>query len=281
MNNTEATKFFLLFNLAIADKKIAPKEYEVLNKYSKLFDEAIQREDIDFKNLMNLPKEEKSQFYVELVEMMCCDGHIAKEELILCGMIGEVMGADAASCIKLAEESIKNESTLRTKIAQGFLSFVNEYDSNVNRPIAFINDFFHSDTIDKEINRIRILMFGSNEKVSLNENQIIELFNQTFESLGLPGTFNSKNFNFYIDSYSKVKKMSNNVIQSIDNNKYDYAILGSKPHMMVNGFSGSWRESDALVSTIGKNNIFENHKGYTKSFLKRTITKIGVNMGAR
>ena len=279
MNNTEATKFFLLFNLAIADKKIAPKEYEVLNKYSKLFDNKIQREDIDFKNLMSLPEEEKSQFYVELVEMMCCDGHVSKEELILCGMIGEVMGANADSCIRLAEESIKNESALRTKIAQGFLSFVNEYDSNVNRPIAFINDFFQRDSVEKKISKMRILIFGSNEKVSLNENQIVELFNETFESLDLPGTFNSKNFNFYIDTYAKVKKISNNVVQSIDKNEYDYAILGSKPHMLVNGFSGSWKKSELMIEKIGGKNIFENHNGFTKSFLKKTITKIGVNMG--
>ncbi len=35
MESTRATKFYLLFNLAVADKKIDPKEYELLNKYYK------------------------------------------------------------------------------------------------------------------------------------------------------------------------------------------------------------------------------------------------------
>lgn len=276
---SEATKFFLLFNLAIADKRIDPKEYEILNKYSKFFDEQIDRSDIDFKELYNLPTEEKSKFYIELVEMMSCDGKISREELILCGMIGQVMGSDIESCIELARHSIQDENNLKTNIAKGFLAFVQEYDSNVNRPIAFINDFFQRDTIDQSIGKIRILIFGSNENISLNDQDIISLFNSIFESLGLPGTFTKKNFKMYIDTYSKVKKISNDVIQSINKSEYDYAILGSKPHMLVNGFSGSWKESEALKNAIDSKNIFENHKGFTKSFLKNTITEIALRLG--
>lgn len=280
MNKAEATKFFLLFNLAIADKKIDPKEYELLSRYSKNTSISdIKREDIDYNSLISLSKEQKAQFYIELVDMMCCDSVVSKEELVLCGMIGEVMGADPEKCRDMAELAIKNQIKLKDKIAKGFISFAEEYDHTVNKPIKFINDFFKTDDINKKMKNLKILIFGSNENLRINNNEIIDLFNKTFISLNLPDDFNSKNFKFYIDKYSKIKKISNNVINSIQNNEFDYAIIGSKPHKMTNGFSGSWKESSILVKQINKNHIFENHQGFSKSYLKKVITQIGVNLG--
>lgn len=279
MESTRATKFYLLFNLAVADKKIDPKEYELLNKYYKdMSIEDINPEDIDFNSLVNLQKDEKSAFYLELVDMMTCDGHVDREELILCGMIGELMGIDPQSCIDLADELLSKESDLKIKIAKSFLAFVNEYDSNIHKPIKFINDFFKHEDIESQIKHMKILIFGSNEKISLNEAQIIDLFNKTFKNLQLPGTFNARNFTFYLDTYAKVKKMSRNVISSIHHNSFDYAIIGSKPHYISDGFKGAWRENELLIQKIGKENIFESHRGFSKSILKKIITKISIKL---
>lgn len=281
MESTRATKFYLLFNLAVADKKIDPKEYELLNKYYKhLSIEDINPEDIDFNSLVNLPKDEKSAFYLELVDMMTCDGHVDREELILCGMIGELMGIDPQSCIDLADELLSKESDLKIKIAKSFLAFVNEYDSNIHKPIKFINDFFKHEDIESQIKHMKILIFGSNEKISLNESQVIDLFNKTFENLELPGSFSSNNFSFYMDTYAKVKKLSSNVLSSVQQNSFDFAIIGSKPHYISDGFKGSWKENQLLIQQIGKDNIYENQRGFSKSYIKRVITQIGIKLGA-
>ncbi len=68
--------------------------------------------------------------------------------------------------------------------------------------------FFKHEDIESQIKHMKILIFG-NEKIALNENQVIDLFNKTFKHLELPGShFSSNNFSFYMDTYAKVKKMS-------------------------------------------------------------------------
>jgi hypothetical protein len=284
MNKAEATKFYLLFNLAIADKVIDVEEYKLLKRYSKTEDFTnLTEEDVDYNSLITLTKEEKGLFYADLVDMMQCDGKITKEELVLCGMIGEVMGADPKKCMEVAERSGNKEINLKDRIAQEFVSFTNAHSTqDIGNTTAtdFIKEFFNKEDIELKIKDLKILLFGSNEKLAINSNEIVRLFNETFQSLKIPGEFSSKNFSFHLDTYAAMKKTSNKVFNSVKNNEFDYIIIGSKPHRLVNGFDGSWKQNEMLTGKISKDCIFENHRGFSKSYLKKVISQIGLKLSS-
>ncbi len=57
-------------------------------------------------------------------------------------------------------------------------------------------------------------------------------------------------------------KRCHKVLSSVQHNSFDFAIIGSKPHYISDGFKGAWRENDLLKQKIGKENIFENQRGF-------------------